>query len=260
MSPAAGDALLARITPTADAADLAGADVVIDTTGDEPPAEVADALAPDALRCSTSATPAGDVVGLHFFTPVDKAPLVEILAGPKTGDAALARAFDLVRQLHRTPIVVHGPFTGRVVTTFLDEAVAMAGEGAPAASIEQAGIQAGYPAPALRGLGLAERVTKDAAAGPAGPIPFEDMTQRLLFAAALETVRCLDEGVLRSEPEANIGSIMGVGFPAWTGGALQYVRGYPGGQPAFVARARELAERYGDRFDPPDSLAGGAGG
>jgi 3-hydroxyacyl-CoA dehydrogenase/enoyl-CoA hydratase/3-hydroxybutyryl-CoA epimerase len=92
--------------------------------------------------------------------------------------------------------------------------------------------------------------------GPFRPdaIPFDDMKERMLFAEALETVKCVDEGVITSVPDANIGSIMGIGFPPWTGGVLQYINGYPGGLPGFVARARELADRYGDRFTPPLSL------
>jgi 3-hydroxyacyl-CoA dehydrogenase/enoyl-CoA hydratase/3-hydroxybutyryl-CoA epimerase len=64
----------------------------------------------------------------------------------------------------------------------------------------------------------------------------------------------LDEGVIESVADANIGSIMGIGFPGWTGGVLQYINGYDGGVAGFVARARELAEKYGERFTPPASL------
>jgi 3-hydroxyacyl-CoA dehydrogenase/enoyl-CoA hydratase/3-hydroxybutyryl-CoA epimerase len=85
-------------------------------------------------------------------------------------------------------------------------------------------------------------------------MPFVDMKERMLFAEAIESVKCYDEGVLRSVPEANIGSIFGIGFPPWTGGVLQYINGYPGGPAGFVARARELAAAYGDRFSPPASL------
>ena len=81
-----------------------------------------------------------------------------------------------------------------------------------------------------------------------------DMQERMLFAEALETVECLDEGVLTGGADANIGSIFGIGFPAWTGGVLQYIEGYPGGVAGFVARADELAERYGERFRVPASL------
>ena len=76
----------------------------------------------------------------------------------------------------------------------------------------------------------------------------------MLFIESLETVKCLDEGVIESVADANIGSIMGIGFPGWTGGVLQYANGYDGGLQGFVARARELAEKYGDRFEPPASL------
>jgi 3-hydroxyacyl-CoA dehydrogenase/enoyl-CoA hydratase/3-hydroxybutyryl-CoA epimerase len=84
------------------------------------------------------------------------------------------------------------------------------------------------------------------------------MKDRMLFAEALESVRCMDERVLRSVEDANVGSIMGIGFPPWTGGVIQYIEGYPGGVAAFVARARELAERYGEQFQPPPSLLGRA--
>jgi 3-hydroxyacyl-CoA dehydrogenase/enoyl-CoA hydratase/3-hydroxybutyryl-CoA epimerase len=89
-------------------------------------------------------------------------------------------------------------------------------------------------------------------------IPLQDMIDRMLFAEALETQKCLDEGVLTSTADANIGSIMGIGFPPYTGGSAQFIVGYEGpggvGKEAFVARAKELAARYGDRFNPPSSL------
>src|SRR5213076_175664 len=85
-------------------------------------------------------------------------------------------------------------------------------------------------------------------------ISLKDLEERMLFAEAIESVKCLDEGVIESVADANIGSIMGIGFPGWTGGVLQYVNGYEGGLRGFVARARELADRYGDRFLPPALL------
>jgi 3-hydroxyacyl-CoA dehydrogenase/enoyl-CoA hydratase/3-hydroxybutyryl-CoA epimerase len=97
--------------------------------------------------------------------------------------------------------------------------------------------------------GLAE-----AFGGTNAEIPFEDLKERMMFVEALETVKCVDEGVIESIADANIGSIFGIGFPAWTGGVLQYINGYDGGLQGFVARARELAATYGDRFEPPASL------
>ncbi|MFF7403117.1 3-hydroxyacyl-CoA dehydrogenase NAD-binding domain-containing protein [Streptomyces murinus] len=336
------DALLARITPTGDAADVAGCDAVIEAVFEDTALkhkvfqEIESVLAPDALLCSNTSTlpittlaegveRQGDFIGLHFFSPVDKMPLVEIIKGERTGDEALARAFDLVRQINKTPIVVNdsrGFFTSRVIGQFINEGVAMVGEGIEPASIEQAAAQAGYPAKVLSLMdeltltlprkirnetkraveeaggtwtahpadGVIDRMVDEferpGRSGGAGfydyaedgkraglwpglrehftkagyEIPFKDMQERMLFAEALDTVRLLEEGVLTSVADANIGSILGIGFPAWTGGVLQYINGYEGGAgagaglPGFVARARELAETYGERFEPPALL------
>ncbi|MFI5975490.1 3-hydroxyacyl-CoA dehydrogenase NAD-binding domain-containing protein [Streptomyces sp. NPDC051452] len=330
------DALLARITPTAEAADLAGCDAVIEAVFEDTSLkhkvfqEIESVVAPDALLCSNTSTlpittlaegveRQADFIGLHFFSPVDKMPLVEIIKGERTGDEALARAFDLVRQINKTPIVVNdsrGFFTSRVIGHFINEGVAMVGEGIEPASVEQAAAQAGYPAKVLSLMDeltltlprkirhetrrsveeaggtwvahpaeavidrMVDEFGRTGRSGGAGfydytedgkraglwpglrehftreghRIPFRDMQERMLFAEALDTVRLLEEGVLTSVADANIGSILGIGFPGWTGGVLQYINGYEGGLPGFVARARELAERYGDRFTPPALL------
>lgn len=329
------DALLARITPTADPQALAGCDAVIEAVFEDTSLkhkvfqEIQDIVEPDALLCSNTSTlpittlaegvsrPV-DFIGLHFFSPVDKMPLVEIIKGERTGDEALARAFDLVRQINKTPIVVNdsrGFFTSRVIGHFINEGVAMVGEGIEPASVEQAAAQAGYPAKVLslmdeltltlprkirnetkkaveeaggtwaghpsdtvidRMVDEFERPGRSGGAGfydyvdgkraklwpglrehftkPGHEIPFKDMQERMLFSEALGTVRLLEEGVLTSVADANIGSILGIGFPGWTGGVLQYINGYEGGLPGFVARARELTERYGERFTPPALL------
>ncbi|WP_367046693.1 3-hydroxyacyl-CoA dehydrogenase NAD-binding domain-containing protein [Streptomyces sp. Je 1-332] len=329
------DALLARITPTADPQDLAGCDAVIEAVFEDTSLkhkvfqEIQEIIEPDALLCSNTSTlpitqlaegvtrPV-DFIGLHFFSPVDKMPLVEIIKGERTGDEALARAFDLVRQISKTPIVVNdsrGFFTSRVIGHFINEGVAMVGEGIEPASIEQAAAQAGYPAKVLslmdeltltlprkirnetkraveeaggtwaghpsdsvidRMVDEFERPGRSGGAGfydyvdgkraglwpglrehftkPGTEIPFQDMQERMLFSESLDTVRLVEEGVLTSVADANIGSIFGIGFPGWTGGVLQYINGYEGGLPGFVARARELADRYGERFTPPALL------
>jgi len=294
-------------------------------------AEIEPFLADDALLGSNTSTlpitglaegvsrPA-DFIGLHFFSPVDKMPLLEIIKGEQTSDAAVYRALDVAKQIRKTPIVVNdsrGFFTSRVIGTFINEGIAMLLEGVPAPSIEQASSQAGYPAPVLqlsdelnmklmakvrkaareavqadgatwvghpseqvidRMLGEFDRPGRLEGAGfydyeegkrtglwpglaeafppVADPsaIDLSELEERMLFIEAIESVKCLDEGVLETVSDANIGSIMGIGFPAWTGGVLQYVNGYDGGLPGFVARARVLAERYGDRFEPPASL------
>jgi 3-hydroxyacyl-CoA dehydrogenase/enoyl-CoA hydratase/3-hydroxybutyryl-CoA epimerase len=330
------DALLARITATADPQDLAGCDAVIEAVFEDSSLkhkvfqEIQHIVEPDALLCSNTSTlpitalaegvdRQTDFIGLHFFSPVDKMPLVEIIKGERTGEEALARAFDLVRQIKKTPIVVNdsrGFFTSRVIGHFLNEGVAMVGEGIEPASIEQAAAQAGYPAKVLSlmdelTLTLPRKIrkeTKQAVEESGGTwtphpaeavidrmvdefgrpgrsggggfydygddgrrtslwpglrehftragseVPFRDMQERMLFSEALDTVKLLEEGVLTSVADANIGSIFGIGFPGWTGGVLQYINGYEGGLPGFVARARELAERYGERFTPPALL------
>ncbi|GAA2384938.1 3-hydroxyacyl-CoA dehydrogenase NAD-binding domain-containing protein [Dactylosporangium salmoneum] len=328
-------ALLDRITPTAEVADLAGADLVIEAVFEDPGlkhkvfAEIEGVVAPDALLCSNTSTlpisllaegvqRRSDFIGLHFFSPVDKMPLVEVIRGAETSPEALDRALAVVRLLRKTPIVVNdsrGFFTSRVIGTFTMEGLRMLAEGVPAPSIEQASLQAGYPAPVLQlmdelTLTLPQKIRNATAAavvaaggtwtpspadelidrmvdefgrpgrsggagfyeyadgkraglwpglrehfaGAAGSLPFADMQERMLFAEALESVRCLDEGVLTSVADANVGSILGIGFPGWTGGVLQYVNQYDGGLDGFIARARELAERYGERFTPPQRL------
>lgn len=327
-------ALLGRITPTADAADFKGVDFVIEAVFENQELkhkvfqEIEDIVEPNAiLGSNTSTMPITglatgvkrqeDFIGIHFFSPVDKMPLVEIIKGEKTSDEALARVFDYTLAIGKTPIVVNdsrGFYTSRVIGTFINEALAMLGEGVEPASIEHAGSQAGYPAPPLQlsdelnmelmhkiavasrkgvedaggtytahpaeavvekmialgrpsrlsGAGFYEYVDgartqlwpglrKEFSSG-SSKIPLQDMIDRMLFAEALETQKCFDEGVIETTADANIGSIMGIGFPPWTGGAAQFITGYPGGKAGFVARAKELAERYGDRFNPPASL------
>ncbi|GAB2993147.1 3-hydroxyacyl-CoA dehydrogenase NAD-binding domain-containing protein [Amycolatopsis acidiphila] len=329
------DELLARIKPTADPADFAGVDFVIEAVFESQElkhkvfGEIESVVNPDAvLGSNTSTLPITglaqgvqrqeDFIGIHFFSPVDKMPLVEIIRGEKTSDATLAKAFDYTLQIKKTPIVVNdsrGFFTSRVIGTFINEAVAAVGEGVEPSSIEQAGSQAGYPAPPLqlmdeltltlpRKIRQETRAAVEAAGGTwqehaseavidrmidefdrkgrssgagfyeyadgkraglwpglreafksgSAQVPFKDLQERMLFAEALETVKCFDEGVLTTVQDANIGSIFGIGFPAWTGGVIQYINQYEGGLAGFVARARELAERYGDHFLPPESL------
>ncbi len=329
-----GDALLERISPSADYNDLAGCDIVIEAVFEsialkqEVFREAMKVIEPDALLCSNTSTlpiselasgveRPSDFVGLHFFSPVDKMPLIEIIRGERTSDATLAKAFDVAQGLKKTPIVVNdsrGFFTSRVIGTFLGEGVAMVAEGIDPQTVEQASSQAGYPAPVLQlldelTLTLPQKIRKEARAGveSAGgtwePHPSEavidklvdagrtgkaggagfyeyadgkrvrlwpglrtelgatnhdvdlhELGERMLFVEAIESQKCLDEGVLTSVADANIGSIFGIGFPPWTGGVVQYVEGYPGGVAAFVARADAFAAEYGPRFTVPESL------
>ena len=154
------DEMLARITPTADPADLAGCDLVIEAVFEDPSlkhqvfAEVVPHVNPDALLCSNTSTlpitelatgveRPEDFIGLHFFSPVDKMPLVEIIKGEQTSDAALAKAYDVVLQIRKTPIVVNdsrGFYTSRVIGTMVNEGLAMLAEGVPPMSLERAAM------------------------------------------------------------------------------------------------------------------------
>ncbi|ERI54197.1 3-hydroxyacyl-CoA dehydrogenase [Pseudomonas sp. EGD-AK9] len=329
----ARDAFLARITPTASEADFAGCDLIIEAVFEDrelkakvTAAAEAAALADAVIASNTSTLPitglAGAVqkqdkfIGLHFFSPVDKMPLVEIIKGARTSDETLARGFDYVLQIKKTPIVVEdsrGFFTSRVFGTFTNEGIAMLGEGVSAAMIEAEARKAGMPVGPLAisdevSMSLMDHIRKQtvadlAAEGKSIPehpafavidlmlkeykrpgkaagggfydypeggkkhlwpqlkarfekadaqISQEDVRDRILFIQAIETVRCVEEGVLKSVADANIGSIFGIGFAAWTGGALQFINQY--GVKDFVARAQYLAEQYGERFLPPALL------
>jgi len=162
--------LLGRITATADPADLAGCDLVIEAVFEDPTlkskvfAEIAEHVNPDALLCSNTSTlpitelAAGvdrpkDFIGLHFFSPVDKMPLVEIIRGEQTSDEALAKAYDVVQQIRKTPIVVNdsrGFYTSRVIGTMVNEGLAMLAEGVHPVSLERAATQDGYPVGTLQ--------------------------------------------------------------------------------------------------------------
>jgi len=327
------DAILDRIQTTDKEADFAGCDLIIEAVFEDrdlkanvTAAAESAALSDAVIASNTSTLPITGLaeavqkqerfIGLHFFSPVDKMPLVEIIKGARTSDETLARGFDYVMQIKKTPIVVNdrrGFFTSRVFGTFTNEGIAMLGEGVCAATIETEARKAGMPVGPLAisdevslslmahirqqtikdlqaegqeipqhpafpvidlMLGEFKRPGKAAGAGfydyPAGDkkrlwlelksrfekaeaqIPLEDVRDRILFIQALETVRCVEEGVLLSTADANIGSIFGIGFAAWTGGALQFINQY--GLPDFVARALYLAEQYGERFEPPALL------
>ncbi len=328
------DVFLARIKATDSDADFEGCDLIIEAVFEDrnlkakvTAAAENMALADAVIASNTSTLPITGLatavekqdkfIGLHFFSPVDKMPLVEIIRGAKTSDETLARGFDYVLQIKKTPIVVEdsrGFFTSRVFGTFTNEGIAMLGEGVNAAMIEtearKAGMPVGplaisdevsmslmahirqqtvadlaaegrsmpeHPAFAVIDLMLQEYKRPGKAAGggfyeyPAdggkkhlwpqlktrfekagAQIPQEDVRDRILFIQAIETVRCVEEGVLKSVADANIGSIFGIGFAAWTGGALQFINQY--GVKDFVARAQYLAEQYGERFLPPALL------
>ena len=327
MSPHDQQALLERITPTAHPADLQGCDLIIEAVFEN--RELKAAVTREAepmlaqggfFASNTSTLPISSLaqasvnpakfVGIHFFSPVDKMKLVEIIRGKETDDETVARAYDYVQALGKLPIVVNdsrGFYTSRTFGTFVMEGAAMLGEGIPAPVIENASMQAGMPVGPLAVLDetalslsvhvldqtrddfhaegktyeatpgelLVERMVKElkragrAAGGgfydypagqkkalwpelktlfekPAHAWDLQEVKDRLLYRQAVETARCLAEGVLTSVHDGNIGSIFGIGFPAWAGGALQFIYGM--GIDAFEARCAQLAGKFGPGF------------
>ena len=325
------DQVLSLITATASAEDLKGCDLIIEAVfeNQELKAKVtqeAEAFLIDGgvMASNTSTLPItglanaskdqANFIGLHFFSPVDKMQLVEIIKGKNTSAETLAKAYDYVQQIGKIPIVVNdsrGFFTSRVFGTFVQEGLRLLHEGVHPARIEMAALKAGMPVGPLAiqdevALTLSEHVAnetrkalqaegkdlprsgaddviqtmihtfdrkgKAAGAGfydyPEGgkkhlweglnhwkqdvDISEQEMIDRFLFVQSLDTLRCYEENVLESIIDANIGSIFGIGFAPWTGGAIQFLNQY--GLDQAVQRANELEAKYGERFKAPQRL------
>ena len=325
------DQILSLITATASAEDLKGCDLIIEAVfeNQELKAKVtqeAEAFLVEGgvMASNTSTLPItglanaskdqANFIGLHFFSPVDKMQLVEIIKGKNTSAETLAKAYDYVQQIGKIPIVVNdsrGFFTSRVFGTFVQEGLRLLHEGVHPARIEMAALKAGMPVGPLAiqdevALTLSEHVAnetrkalqaegkdlprsgaddviqtmihtfdrkgKAAGAGfydyPEGgkkhlweglshwkkdvDISEQEMIDRFLFVQSLDTLRCYEENVLESVIDANIGSIFGIGFAPWTGGAIQFLNQY--GLDQAVQRASELEAKYGERFKAPQLL------
>ena len=325
------DQVLSLITATASVEDLKGCDLIIEAVfeNQELKAKVtqeAEAFLAEGgvMASNTSTLPItglanaskdqANFIGLHFFSPVDKMQLVEIIKGKNTSAETLAKAYDYVQQIGKIPIVVNdsrGFFTSRVFGTFVQEGLRLLHEGVHPARIEMAALKAGMPVGPLAiqdevALTLSEHVAnetrkalqaegkdlprsgaddviqtmihtfdrkgKAAGAGfydyPEGgkkhlweglkhwkqdvDISEQEMIDRFLFVQSLDTLRCYEENVLESVIDANIGSIFGIGFAPWTGGAIQFLNQY--GLDQAVQRANELEAKYGERFKAPQRL------
>ncbi|MFT7404554.1 3-hydroxyacyl-CoA dehydrogenase NAD-binding domain-containing protein [Zhongshania sp.] len=327
-------ACMALIHATADYADLADCDMVIEAVFEDRVIKAAvttdceAAMASDSVFASnTSALPISDLaqasvrasnfIGMHFFSPAEKMPLVEIVRGKQTSDETLAKAFDLAQQLGKTPIVVNdapGFFTTRVISKTVTQGAIMLEEGVNPVLIESAARDNGSPVGPLAAIDEISQETaykngqqskadtiaqgrewQDNAASrildlmvndfgrkgkvhgggyyeyPAGgkkyiwpglkdafaaqgyvDIPYQDIKDRLTFSQCLEAVRAMEEGVIDVVGDGNIGSIMGIGFPAQTGGVFQAINAY--GLKAFVTRAQDLEAHYGNDFTVPALL------
>ncbi|GFE82517.1 3-hydroxyacyl-CoA dehydrogenase [Steroidobacter agaridevorans] len=322
---------LSRILATTDYSHLRGCELVVEAVFEKREVKhdvirkATALLGPSAIFASnTSTLPIGGLaevhprpeqfVGLHFFSPVEHMPLVEVIRGRSTSAATLAQALDFVSQLRKTPIVVNdspGFFTSRVFGTYVDEGMAMLAEGIEPALIENAARMAGMPVGPLAVCdevtielqlkvheqavadGLNEKfqrltaidvvrkmVQEQGRVGRRGGGGFydypanerkrlwpglrdlfavrevqpevEELRQRFLVIQALESARCVAEGVIDRPADADLGSILGIGYPAWAGGVLSFIDTI--GAARFIADCRELARRYGQRFEPPADL------
>jgi len=320
--------VLGRITATDKLADLSGCDLIVEAVFEN--LELKHQITKDAegfltkngvWGSNTSTLPITSLakasdqpdkfIGIHFFSPVDKMPLVELICGEETSDETLARAFDFVRQIKKTPIVVNdhvGFFTSRTFSVQLFEAAQLVAEGVHPIRVDNLGKAIGMPVGPLtvhdevslkltldvietqqkmglqtteneraEGMALIVKMVKDCGRGgrhygggyfdyasgqkeiwppliddyhqPENGMSDQDIKDRLLFGSVIESLRCLEEGVLRSVADGNIGSILGIGAPAWTGGYIQFVNGF--GLANFIARCDELSAKYGRRFQAP---------
>lgn len=323
--------ILELITATASAEDLKGCDLIIEAVFENPELkakvtqEAESYLVDDGVMASNTSTlpitglakaskDASHFIGLHFFSPVDKMQLVEIIKGKNTSAETLAKAYDYVQQIGKTPIVVNdsrGFFTSRVFGTFVQEGLRLLTEGVHPAKIEMAALKAGMPVGPLAiqdevSLSLSEHVaneTRKALQAEGKDLPRsgaddviqsmihefnrkgkatgagfydypengkkhlwdglshwkkdtnlseQEMIDRFLFVQSLDTLRCFEEGVLESVVDANVGSIFGIGFAPWTGGALQFLNQY--GLEKALLRANVLEAKYGARFKAPQLL------
>jgi 3-hydroxyacyl-CoA dehydrogenase/enoyl-CoA hydratase/3-hydroxybutyryl-CoA epimerase len=327
------EALLARIQPSADYGALAGCDLVIEAVFEDRKVKAeaiakAQAVIGDNVifASNTSTLPITSLaaefkdparfIGIHFFSPVERMMLVEVIMGKKTGDAALAVALDYVRAIRKTPIVVNdsrGFYTSRVVGTYIREGHLMLTEGVPPPMIENVGRMAGMPVGPLSlndevAVDLAWKILKatEADLGPDAvdskqkallqemvekrgrygrkngkgfydypqnapkrlwpgltdlqqtqldpdTIDITELKHRFLVMQALETARCLEEGVLTDVREADVGSILGFGFAPFSGGTLSYIDMM--GAKRFVDLCKSLEKKHGARFRPSKLLS-----
>jgi len=325
-SQAAADEILARIKTTDSYAELAPCELIVEAVFEDSKikADVTrkaeGAVAASAVFASnTSTLPITGLakasvrpkqfIGLHFFSPVDRMPLVEVIMGSDTSQETLAKSLDFVAQLKMTPIVVtdsRGFYTSRVFQTFIHEGMRMLEDGVAPALIENAAKFTGFPVGPLAlvdelTLELPWKIVKEAEAAlgakfvkpssyevmrrmleefkrpgkrygkgfydyPEGaakhlwsglreayPVAaqqpsVDELKQRFLYIQSLETARCLEEGVVSHAADADVGSLLAWGFPAWTGGPLSLIDTI--GIHKFVADCKRMAERYGARFAP----------
>jgi 3-hydroxyacyl-CoA dehydrogenase/enoyl-CoA hydratase/3-hydroxybutyryl-CoA epimerase len=333
------DKILSLIEPAESYDRLDGCDVVVEAVFEDRQIKAGVTKAADAklseravLASNTSGLPISELaratsrpasfIGLHFFSPVDRMEMVEVIMGQETSQETLAKAWDFILKIKKAAIVIKdspGFYTSRVFGTFITEGMALLAEGVDPALIENAAKMAGMPMPPLAisdqvGLGTMHKIAaaakkersgvpsdelsstvqamvdrlvvghgregantpsragfyeytsdgkkkiwpglKEALAGllakRAAQPTAADLKKRYLFAQCVEAARCIEEGVITSPADADVGVVMAVGFPAYTGGPCTFMDNY--GIEAFVDDADRLAKQWGPRFLPPKML------
>ncbi|POW59809.1 fatty acid oxidation complex subunit alpha FadJ [Candidatus Pantoea alvi] len=320
---------MARITGGTDYQGFAGRDLVIEAVFEELSLkqqmvrEVEAHCAPHTIFASnTSSLPIADiaaqaqrpenVIGLHYFSPVEKMPLVEVIPHAGTSQQTLTTTVALAKKQGKTPIVVAdraGFYVNRILTPYINEAMRCLLEGEPVEHIDRALVRAGFPvgpiqlldevgidvgskiAPVLQqawGERFAapaafDAVLKDDRKGrkngkgfylygggrrggkkpdpaiypllgvqPAARQSEAQIAERCIMMMLNEAARCLDEGVIRSPRDGDIGAVFGIGFPPFLGGPFRYMDRR--GAADIAQTLRELMRQHGERFAPCEAL------
>lgn len=318
--------LLQKIKPSDSDTDLASCDLVIEAVFENEKLKNLVTIATEKVihedviyATNTSTIPISKLaeasskpdkfIGLHFFSPVEKMPLVEVIVGKETSDKTLAAAIDYVIAIKKVPIIVNdgrGFFTSRVFGKYINEGIAMLTEGVPPAVIENVAKKIGMPVGPLavsdevnlklmldimsedptltaheiqlksklisiievhgrtgkkEGKGFYDypkegrkSIWKEWATIYPTQTDFdeEEIGRRLLFSMVIDSYKCLDSGVIREPKDADVGSILGLGFPIHTGGVMSYID-YVGAE-KFATYSKKLEHKYGERFQLPESL------
>lgn len=255
-----------------------------------------------------------NVVGLHYFSPVEKMPLVEVIPHQGTSDETISTAVDFARKQGKTPIVVKdcaGFYVNRILAPYMNEAAQVLMSGEPIEQLDTALLNFGFPVgpitlldevgvdigakimPILvaelgerfQGPDVFDKLLNDDRKGrksgkgfytykgkkkevdksvykllgltPESKMAENEIAMRCVLPMLNEAVRCLDEGIIRSPRDGDIGAIFGIGFPPFLGGPFRYMDQI--GIKQLVEIMNEHAQKYGDRFAPCDGLLTRAG-
>jgi len=333
LEPHHRDRIMARLRPTTDTTGFGRVDVVIEAVVEDLEVkhgvlrEIEEAGGDDTVFASnTSSIPIGRiaegaaapqrVAGMHYFSPVDKVPLLEVVCAGRTAPWVVATCVDLGRRQGKTVIVVEdgvGFYTSRILGPYVNEAAWLLSEGVPVEAVDDALSGFGFPVGPLKlldevGIDVAEkigRILHDGFGDRMAPCPVQQrlldddrkgrkngrgfyryekaedgferadgadgslwetigveptqappsgaaLALRCVLPMAAEAVRCLDEGIVRSARDADVGAVFGLGFPPFLGGPLRWID--ERGADRTVKELDRHREQLGERFAVPDRL------